>query len=122
MVSTASDLLRFASALLDEDNDVLTKDSVTAMTADHLTPEQRRSPSALAFLDGGGWGYGVQVITSENNPSVAMPRYGWGGGLGTLWYSWPDQRTAAVLVTQVLPPTPELISAFTSGVETALGA
>ena len=121
LVSTAADLLRFASALLNGGNGVVTADAVTAMTTDHLTPEQRRSPSALAFLGGSGWGYGVQVLTAENDASVRMPRYGWGGGLGTLWYSWPDQRTAAVLLTQVLPPSRELITAFTSGVETLLG-
>ena len=121
LVSTAADLLRFASALLNGGNGVVTADAVTAMTTDHLTPQQRRSPSALAFLGGSGWGYGVQVLTAENDASVRMPRYGWGGGLGTLWYSWPDQRTAAVLLTQVLPPSRELISAFTSGVETVLG-
>jgi CubicO group peptidase (beta-lactamase class C family) len=91
------------------------------MTTDHLTPEQRRSPSALAFLDGSGWGYGVQVLIADKDTPVRMPRYGWGGGLGTLWYSWPDQRTATVLLTQVLPPTRELITAVTAGLETALG-
>ena len=120
LVSTAADLLRFASALLNGGNGVLTADAVTAMTTDHLTPQQRRSPSALAFLGGSGWGYGVQVLTAENDASVRMPRYGWGGGLGTLWFSWPDQRTAAVLLTQVLPPSQELITAFTSSVETVL--
>ena len=121
LVSTAADLLRFASALLNGGYGVVTADAVTAMTTDHLTSQQRRSPSALAFLGGSGWGYGVQVLTAENDASVRMPRYGWGGGLGTLWYSWPDQRTAAVLLTQVLPPSQELITAFTSGVETVLG-
>lgn len=99
---------------------MLTADAVSAMTRNYLTPEQLRAPSALAFLDGSGWGYGLQVLTPEHNPSVQRPRYGWGGGLGTLWYSWPDQRTAAVPLTQVLPPSRELITAFTSAVETAL--
>lgn len=120
LVSTATDLLRFAGALLSGGGGVLTAAAVTAMTTDHLTPEQRRAPSALAFLGGGGWGYGVQVLSSEYDASVRLPRYGWGGGLGTLWYSWPDQRTAAVLLTQVLPPSSELSLAFTSAVETVL--
>ena len=122
MVSTAGDLLRFASALLDGGRGVLSAGAVSAMTSDHLTPEQRQAPSALAFLGGSGWGYGVQVLTSEHDRSVRRPRYGWGGGLGTLWYSWPDQRTAAVLLTQVLPPSPELIAAFTDGVDKVLDA
>jgi CubicO group peptidase (beta-lactamase class C family) len=120
LVSTAADLLRFASALMDGGNGVVTPDAVEAMTTDHLTLEQRRSPSALAFLDGSGWGYGVQVLSPDSDASVRLPRYGGGGGLGTLWYSWPDQRTAAILLTQVLPPSRELVASFTSGVEVVL--
>lgn len=85
LVSTAVDLLRFAGALLDGGVGVLTPDAVATMTTDHLTPEQRRGPSAHAFLDGAGWGYGVQVLAREHDAAVRMPRYGWGRGLGTLW-------------------------------------
>lgn len=112
LVSTASDLLRFAGALLTGGGDVLSARSVAAMTTNHLTAEQRRGPSATTFLDGLGWGYGVQVADAALDPSVRAPRYGWGGGLGTLWYSWPEQGYAAVLLTQVMPPTTELVGAF----------
>jgi len=44
-------------------------------------------------------------------------RYGWGGGLGTLWYSWPEHDLAAVLITQVLPPSAELFNAVTAVVQ-----
>jgi CubicO group peptidase (beta-lactamase class C family) len=59
----------------------------------------------------------VQIVHAENG-SVA--RYGWGGGLGTLWYSWPDHGAAAVLLTQVLPPSEDLISSFISRAEQVL--
>jgi CubicO group peptidase (beta-lactamase class C family) len=121
LVSTATDLLRFAASLLQGGGGVLSPQSVEQLTADRLTPEQRRAPSAEAFLGGSGWGYGVEVVGPEQNPSVRHRRYGWGGGLGTLWYSWPDHETAAVLLTQVLPPSPELIGAFIEGVEGILG-
>lgn len=88
------------------------------MTTDRLTPEQRRGPSAQTFLDGSGWGYGVEVVPAGDDGSRA--RYGWGGGLGTLWYSWPDYGGAAVLLTQMLPPSAELIAAFITGAESAL--
>lgn len=120
LVSTATDLLRFAAALLNGGGDVLSAGAVSAMTSDHITVEQRTAPSALAFLNGSGWGYGVQVLNSEHDASVRRPRYGWGGGLGTLWYSWPHQRTAAVLLTQVLPPSRELTTAFTQSVDAVL--
>ena len=64
----------------------------------------------------------MQVLTPEHDASVRISRYGWGGGLGTLCYSWPEHETAAVLLTQVLPPSGELIEAFVRGVETALSA
>jgi len=115
LVSTARDLLRFAGMLLDRGDGVLTPSSVVAMTTDQLTPEQRAGPSASTFLDSGGWGYGVGVTQSP-----AGRRYGWGGGLGTLWYSWPDHDLAAVLITQVLPPSAEMFDVFTSAVESSL--
>lgn len=120
LVSTATDLLRFAAALLDGGRGVLSTTSVTAMITNHLTSEQRHSPSALAFLDGSGWGYGVQVRTPNQDPDVRRLHYGWGGGLGTLWYSWPQERAAAVLLTQVMPPSRELSAAFITGVDSVL--
>ncbi|HEX5194860.1 MAG TPA: serine hydrolase domain-containing protein [Solirubrobacteraceae bacterium] len=115
LVSTARDLLRFAGMLLDQGGGVLTPASVVAMTTDQLTPEQRAGPSASTFLDSGGWGYGVGVTRSP-----AGRRYGWGGGLGTLWYSWPDHDLAAVLITQVLPPSAPMFNAFTGALEGGL--
>lgn len=120
LVSTATDLLRFAGALLDGGAGVLSPAGVAAMTTDKLTADQRRGPSAQLFLDNGGWGYGVQVIDADR--TAAGPRYGWGGGLGTLWYSWPDRRAAAVLLTQVLPPSAALVAAFVSAAERSLAA
>ncbi len=52
---------------------------------------------------------------------MRLPRYGWGGGLGTLWHSWPDEGAAAVLLTQVLPPSRTLIAAFVNAAQSALG-
>jgi CubicO group peptidase (beta-lactamase class C family) len=115
LVSTAGDLLRFAGMLLDEGSGLLTPSTVIAMTTDRLTPKQRAGPSAATFLDSGGWGYGVGVVQSS-----AGRRYGWGGGLGTLWYSWPEHDLAAVLVTQVLPPSVEMFNAFATAVQSSL--
>jgi CubicO group peptidase (beta-lactamase class C family) len=115
LVSTGGDLLRFAGMLLDAGGGLLTPSAATAMTTDHLTAEQRAGPSAATFLDSGGWGYGVGVVESS-----AGRRYGWGGGLGTLWYSWPDHDLAAVLISQVLPPSTEMFNAFTAAVESSI--
>ena len=120
LVSTAADLLRFAQALFDGGQDVLSERSVTEMTTDQLTAEQRSAPSAQAFLDGAGWGHGVQVIAPDHGTGSRLARYGWGGGLGTLWYSWPDYRTAVVVLTQVLPPSAELVESSINAVEQTL--
>jgi len=117
LVSTAGDLLRFAGALLDGGEGIVSPATVLAMTTDRLTPQQRSAASAQMFLQGSGWGYGVQIVPAENGSPA---RYGWGGGLGTLWYSWPDHGAAAVLLTQVLPPSEELISSFISRAEHVL--
>jgi CubicO group peptidase (beta-lactamase class C family) len=116
LVSTADDLLRFAGMLLDGGAGPLSPASIAAMTTDHLTPDQREGPAA-AFLDSGGWGYGVGI-----GRTPVGRRYGWAGGLGTLWYSWPDHDLAAVLLTQVTPPEGAVYEAFTGAIESALGA
>jgi CubicO group peptidase (beta-lactamase class C family) len=120
MVSTAADLLRFAAALLDEGAGVIASTSVRAMTSDQLTAEQREAPSARAFLDGSGWGYGVEVTTDDQTRDGRPMRYGWGGGLGTLWYTWPEHRSAAVLLTQVMPPSGSIFDAFIARAEALL--
>lgn len=120
LVSTAADLLRFAAALLRGGDGVVSRTAVAAMTTDHLGDEQRRAPSAAPFLDGSGWGYGVQVSEPGDGSGVRAPRYGWAGGLGTLWYSWPDQDAAAVLLTQVMPPSAEVFTPFVAAAETLL--
>lgn len=117
LVSTASDLLRFAQMLLENDSTFLSPAAVAAMTTDQLTAEQRTGPSAQTFLNSGGWGFGLGVTESP-----AGRRYGWAGGLGTLWYSWPEHELAAVLITQVLPPSAEVFDAFTDAIESSLPA
>lgn len=115
LVSTAADMLRFARMLLHDGDGLLSPELAAAMTKDHLSPQQRSSPSAQAFLDGGGWGYGVGVTNG-----VHGRRYGWGGGLGTLWYTWPEYETAVVLMTQVLPPSTALFETFIESAEASL--
>lgn len=130
LVSTAADLLRFAAFVLREgtapDGTVLlAREAVTAMTTDQLTPEQRDGPSAQIFLGGAGWGRGVEVVGPEHGlqrdghvPRTA--RHRWAGGLGTLWVSYPERGVAAVLGTQVMPPSAPVFDAFGEALRVAV--
>lgn len=127
LVSTAADYLRFADLLLaggvaPDGTRLLGADSVAAMTTDRLGPERASSASAGVFLSGGGWGYGVEVVTPEHTAQARTPRYGWGGGLGTTWYSFPERGTAAVLLTQCLPPPEPLVADFWSALHLSIDA
>jgi CubicO group peptidase (beta-lactamase class C family) len=113
LVSTVDDMLRFARMLMADGDPVLSGQSVAAMTTDTLTPELRAaSDAAPIFLGDSGWGLGVGV---EPN------RYGWGGGLGTLWFTYPADDLVAVLMTQWMPPPADIFEQFLTAVESRRG-
>jgi CubicO group peptidase (beta-lactamase class C family) len=127
LVSTISDYLRFARMLLaggiaNDGTRVLSGDSVAALTSDQLGPAQPRSANARVFLGDDGWGYGVGVMTPESDSGASTPRYGWGGGFGTTWYSFPERDLAVVMATQVFPPQGAVINAFWSALRAMIGA
>jgi CubicO group peptidase (beta-lactamase class C family) len=116
LVSTVDDVLAFARMLLNHGSHgghrVLSADSVTAMTTDWLTPAQRKaSASVPVFLGESGWGLGL---------AVEPARYGWSGGLGTTWYTYPESETIAILMTQWLPPPLDVFDQFWRTVESSL--
>jgi CubicO group peptidase (beta-lactamase class C family) len=116
LVSTAPDYVRFARILLNggvhEGTRLLSEQSVAALITDHLGPARTHSASAQAFLSpAAGWGYGVEVRPPSPG---SVGSYGWGGGLGTTWYSYPARRTTAVLFTQYMPPPQPFVTAFWS--------
>jgi CubicO group peptidase (beta-lactamase class C family) len=109
LVSTVDDMAAFARMLLAGGGPVLSAESVAAMTTNSLTPEQRAaSDSVPIFLGDSGWGLGV---------GVEPHRYGWGGGLGTLWFTYPADGLVAILMTQWLPPSTPLFEQFLNIVE-----
>ncbi|MCE7009814.1 beta-lactamase family protein [Kibdelosporangium philippinense] len=97
LVSTADDWLKFGRALLD--HSLLSRESITRMTTDHLTAEQRRDSEI--FLEGQGWGFGGSVDVTARNPWNVPGRYGWTGGLGTAAHIIPSTGTVTILLTQV---------------------
>ncbi|MGW2827869.1 serine hydrolase domain-containing protein [Streptomyces sp. NPDC001286] len=111
LVSTADDWLAFARLLVNggttpDGHRLLTSTSVSRMTTNHLTAEQR--DRATLFLEGQGWGYGGQVDVTPSDPWNVPGRYGWVGGTGTTAHIVPPAGTVAILLTQagMANPTP----------------
>ena len=66
------------------------------MTTDQLTPEQKAvSGLFLGYWDSRGWGFGVSVVTRRDDVAAVPGRFGWDGGLGTSWYSDPQEEMVA---------------------------
>ena len=79
---------------------ILAPELVAAMTADHLTPEQR--DTAGPILGGRGWGFGLSIIDPPGGAGTGPKGYGWNGGFGTAWVNDPAEDLVAILCTQVL--------------------
>jgi CubicO group peptidase (beta-lactamase class C family) len=101
LLSTASDVLRFYCAMADGGAPVLSPASVTLMTSDALTGEQRRQ--ALPVLGPGvSWGLATSVDIEAVEPWMAPGRWGWDGGTGTTVRVDASRDAAGVLLTQRL--------------------
>jgi CubicO group peptidase (beta-lactamase class C family) len=108
LVSTADDYAAFARMLLGREPALLGPESVAAMTTDQLTPGQHAMAGDFLGADR-GWGFGVGVVAAaEGRPG----RYGWEGGLGTAWSSSPADGSVAILMTQRLPPSWDMLVDF----------
>ena len=122
LVSTASDYLAFASALLAGGTlggeRVLSRPSVTLMTTDHLTPAQKAvSGFTPGYFDDIGWGFGMSVRTRRPHfgpwpvsypPLASVGSYGWPGIYGTGWYNDPAEDMTTILMIQRAPAPPGL--------------
>lgn len=105
LVSTVDDYLAFGQMLLNKGTlngkRILSRPSVETMTTDHLTPEQKaRSSLTAGYFDSHGWGFGVSITTRRDRIFDSPGRFGWDGGLGTVWYSDPQEDMVTILMTQ----------------------
>ena len=122
LVSTISDYLAFASALLAggtyQGERVLSRPSVTLMTSDQLTPTQKAvSGFTPGYFDDFGWGFGMAVRTRRTHLGPSVGSYGWNGGYGTIWYNEPAEDMTAILMIQRAagrPTLPIFIDFFTA--------
>jgi CubicO group peptidase (beta-lactamase class C family) len=106
LVSTIDDYLAFARMMAGGGTGVLTPESVALITTDHLDAGQTTFDPAV------GWGFGLSVVRSGEH----VGRYGWNGGLGTVWFNDPAEDLIAILLTQRMwesPIPPEVVEAFT---------
>lgn len=98
LVSTAADLRRFsdlfAAGGVHDGERLLSRAAHAFLTSDHLTAAQAEE---AAFLDGVGWGAGMEVGLADG---PRPGRYGWAGGLGTLWWNDPLRDLQMLLLTQ----------------------
>jgi CubicO group peptidase (beta-lactamase class C family) len=113
LVSTADDFLAFGQMMLNDgrrgrsgNERILSRLSVEAMTADQLTPEQRKA-ARLFVGDNRGWGLGLAVVIRRDEVAAVPGRFGWDGALGTSWGSDPQEEMVAILMTQCSWTSPE---------------
>jgi len=99
LVSTAADLLRFATAVRDGGRGVLSPASVRRLTTDQLSPAQRASGGPV-LDEGTSWTCGAGVVVAEGQPMGRPGTWGWAGGLGTHLWVDPVRDVAHVVLTQ----------------------
>jgi CubicO group peptidase (beta-lactamase class C family) len=105
LVSTVDDYFAFARMLLNKgkhgSDRILSRPSVESMTTDQLTAEQKAVSGLIpGYFDSHGWGFGVSVVTKRVDVAGPVGKFGWDGGLGTSWYSDPQEDMVTILLTQ----------------------
>jgi CubicO group peptidase (beta-lactamase class C family) len=104
LVSTVPDYLAFGEMMLRQGRydggRLLSRASVELMTADQLTTEQKRESGPFApYFAGHGWGLGMSVATRRDGLAEPAERFGWNGGLGSVWYADPREDLDMILMT-----------------------
>ena len=110
LVSTVDDYLAFGQMLLHGGRHgsgrILSRPSVATMTTDHLMPGQKAVSGLVpGFFDSHGWGFGVSVVTRRDVVPGSIGTFGWDGGMGTSWFSDPDEELVVVRMTQCAWPS-----------------
>ena len=99
LVSTAADLLTFATAVRDGGRGVLSPEAVRLLTTDQLSPAQRAS-GAPVLDEGTSWSCGAGVVVAEGQDVGRPGTWGWAGGLGTHLWVDPVRDLVVVVLTQ----------------------
>lgn len=104
LVSTVPDYLAFGEMMLrmgkHDGGRVLSRPSVELMITDQLTPEQKQGSGLFApYFANHGWGLGLSVVTKQDSFEEPVGRYGWNGGLGSVYYTDPREDLIMILMT-----------------------
>lgn len=104
MVSTVPDYLAFAEMMLRQGKydggRLLARPTVEMMITDQLTPAQKQESGLFApYFESHGWGLGVSVATRQDTVDEPVGRYGWNGGLGSIYYADPNEDMIMLLMT-----------------------
>ncbi len=104
LVSTVTDYLAFGEMMLRQGKGdggrLLSRPSLEVMTTDQLTPDQKQASGPFAsYFASHGWGLGMSVVTERDGLGEPVGRFGWNGGLGSVWYADPGEDMVTILMT-----------------------
>jgi CubicO group peptidase (beta-lactamase class C family) len=101
LVSTVDDLFAFARMFLRDGAPVISRESVTDMIRDQVTPAHRQGQEA--FLGERSWGLCQAVVVSGDRAGA----FGWDGGLGSSFLVDPVRDLIVIVLTQRLWESPQ---------------
>lgn len=104
LVSTVTDYLSFGEMMLRQGKSdggrLLSRPSLEVMTTDQLTSSQKQGSGPFAgYFANHGWGLGMSVVTERDGLGEPVGRFGWNGGLGSVWYADPSEDLVTILMT-----------------------
>jgi len=128
LLSTAADYMRFAQMLAQGGSSLdgvrlLSRKSVSLMSADHMGAEIGRGPF---YLPGPGHGFGLTVSVRTSEGQVSTPgsvgEFAWGGYAGTQFWIDPQERLVPIMMIQAPQQSRQVRGAFRALVYPALEA
>jgi CubicO group peptidase (beta-lactamase class C family) len=109
LVSTVDDYLAFARMMLNNgafgQERLVSESSIEMMTTNHLPPDQQQK-GRLILGENMGWGFGLSVLTKPDSLATRAGRYGWNGGLGSSWWTDPNEDLITIILTERRYETP----------------
>jgi CubicO group peptidase (beta-lactamase class C family) len=115
LVATIDDYLAFSRMMLaggrHGGTQILSRASVTLMTSDQLTPDQRQGAEVF-FGTNQSWGLGMAVEIRRDALFRTPGCFGWDGGFGTSSYIDPAERMIGILFTQRSMESPLPLDVF----------